>query len=713
MSSPSLPRSLVRTLGRRRARTLVGWTLLTVTTAAIAVIIALLFDVIVARLPEDADLPLALHWLRQHFPIFVFWLLFLISARVVWKEYEQEPQVALRESLRRHLGRQRKRGAHATQTQATTAEQRAQQLGAMLQMNRSLRDRLARTLSDQQGGIKLRDGLLNMAQEALLMTDAAGVVLGASPAAATLLRCPRESLIGRRFADSVPLYQDDREQFRDYPLANLLTRVLQSTSSIPQIQQARLLNHENEPVPVIVTSSAVVDAKNTALGAIVRINRADNEAAPATAAHQGLTLADAELENWTTTLLSREPFERRIDELIAEAKASGTQHVALFLRIDDLDRINDDKGYWAGEQALWHAAKNLAMSIVESGTGYRYTNARFAALLIGHDEARAAEVAERIRQHAEQNELIWNGQQIRCTFSIALVPITRDTNDRAELLAAAETLLSGAKNRGGNQVLQRVPDEAAKTRHRKDQVWLDWLLPRMKDGRAHLISQEMRPLADAGGQPLMEFFIRVEDDDGVWLEPGHYLPAIERLRQSHQVDLWTLRSLITAATNDPAILDSHVAVSLNLAPSSLLEPEFGTAVFELLAGAEIPAEKLCLEIGEGFAINQTSVVQRFMELLRPTGVRFALDRCHTTMGVTQLRHLPFDYMKIHPSVTANISHDALDRTHLEWICKAAHLLNRRTAAINIESSDALDWLKRAGVDYAQGSAINKMGPVMI
>ncbi|WP_169577638.1 EAL domain-containing protein [Sinimarinibacterium sp. CAU 1509] len=713
MSSPTLPRSLIRMLGRRRARTLVGWSLLTVTTAAIALVIALLFDVIVARLPEMADLPVSLSWLRAHFPIIVFWLLFLISARIVWKEYEQEPQVAARASLRRHLGRQRKRSALHSQTELTTAEQRTQQLGAVLQMNRSLRERLARTLADQQGGIKLRDSLLNMAQEALLMTDAAGVVLGASPAAATLLRCPRESLIGRRFADSVPLYQDDREQFRDYPLANFLTRVLESTSSIPQIQQARLLNHENEPVPVIVTSSSVVDVKNAPLGAIVRINRSDSESAPASAPHPGLSLADAEMENWTTTLLSREPFERRIDELLAEAKSAGTQHVALFLRIDDLDHINDEKGYWAGEQALWHAAKNLAMSIVESGTGYRYSNARFAALLIGHDEARAAEVAERVRLHAENNDLIWNGQQIRCTFSIALVPITRETNERAELLAAAETLLSEAKNRGGNQVLQRIPDEAAKNRHRDDQVWLDWLLPRMKDGRAHLISQEMRPLTEPDGLPLMEFFIRVEDDDGVWLEPGHYLPAVERLRQSHRVDLWTLQSLITAAANNPRILESHVAVSLNLAPSSLLEPEFGTSVFELLAAADVPAEKLCLEIGEAFAINQTSVVQRFMELLRPTGVRFALDRCHTTMGVTQLRHLPFDYMKIHPSVTANISHDALDRTHLEWICKAAHLLNRRTAAINIESTDAVDWLKSAGVDYVQGSAINKMGSVMI
>ena len=77
-----------------------------------------------------------------------------------------------------------------------------------------------------------------------------------------------------------------------------------------------------------------------------------------------------------------------------------------------------------------------------------------------------------------------------------------------------------------------------------------------------------------------------------------------------------------------------------------------------------------------------------------------------------LRHLPVDYMKIHPSVTRNIESDALDRTHLEWICEAAHLLRRKTAAINIESESALALLRAAGVDYVQGSAVNKIGPLM-
>lgn len=317
-----------------------------------------------------------------------------------------------------------------------------------------------------------------------------------------------------------------------------------------------------------------------------------------------------------------------------------------------------------------------------------------------------------MRKHAEDHPLVWQGQRIPCTFSIALVPITRETVDRSAVLGVAENLLLLAKQHGGNRVQRDVPDAVVASRRRDDQAWLAWLLPRLEDGRAHLISQELRSLTTPPERPLVEFFIRVEDDDGVWLEPGYYLPAIERLQQSRRVDLWALQHLLDALAANPHLLETHAVASLNLASQSLIDPSFAPAAFEIIGNSSVAADRLCLEIDESFAVSQSSVVQRFMEQLRPLGVRFALDRCHTTTGLTQLRHLPVDYMKIHPHVTRNIEFDALDRSHLEWLCEAAHLLRRKTAAINIESESALALLRAAGVDYVQGSAVNKIGPLM-
>ncbi|MEQ1439268.1 EAL domain-containing protein [Fontimonas sp. SYSU GA230001] len=604
-------------------------------------------------------------------------------------------------------------GAGAAQLQALQHERdkRAEQLNAMLQMNRTMRDKLARLGAEQQLALRARDALLGATQDPLILTDGGGVVLGVSPAAATALRRAREDLVGKRFEDVVPLFQSGVDAYENHPLPRFLAGVLESRSGIPQIQQAVLLTADREPVTVFVTAGAILDGAGQVIGSTVRFARVESAAAEPTAVPT-LSLADAEIGSWAAKLLSREPFERRVEDLIADSHNTGAQHMLLYLRVDDLERINDQAGYWAGEQALWHAAKNFSLALVDAGTGYRCTNNRFATLLIGCDETRALAVAERIRSHAENNELVWEGKRFPCTFSIAVLPVDRDTPKLSELLGAAETLLSEARRRGGNCVLHKIPDEAVKTRQRDDQTWLDWLLPRLDNGRAHLISQETHSLAQPPLKPLLEFFIRVEDDDGVWLEPGHYLPAIERLRQSHRLDLWSLQHLLEALSRDMKLFETHGLASLNLAPQTLLDDGFAEQAFETLAGSMVPAERLCFEIDEAFALSQSSVVQRFMERLRPLGLRFALDRCHTTTGITQLRRLPIDYMKIHPQITRNIEDDALDRTHLEWICQAAHLLGRKTVAINIESPAALALLRGAGVDYVQGSAVNKMGPVM-
>lgn len=634
----------------------------------------------------------------------------LIVAALTWRVTVMQPLLALPGKLRARRKRLRRKAVRAADTASTEAlAKRTEQLNAMAQLNRGMREKMAQLDNSRQISLRLRDAALSATVDAVLLTDHAGIIIGVSPATATMLRAPRESIVGKSFDDVMPLFEDGPDTSR--PLRGFLPRVVQSRSAIPLIQQAVLVNQENEPLPVFVTAGAVLGPNGNPLGCTVRLTRSDTaKSAPGQVAQNVIT--DADLLGWGSTLLSREPFERRLTELISEASLTGTPHTLLFLRVDELEGINAKFGYAAGEQALSQAAKNFALALVDSGTGYRHSNSRFAALLTGHNEEFAKEVAERIRQHAESNPLIWQGKPIRCTFSIAVLPINRDTGDTARVLAAAENLLTEARTRGGNRTQQLQTDGAAFSRRRDDKTWLEWLLPRLDNGKAHLISQEAHSLSSAPG-PILEFFIRVEDDDGVWLEPGYYLPAIERLNQSQKIDLWVIRNLLAALDADPQVLETHRMVSVNLAPQSMLDPHFAAAVFDLLAASAVPMRQLCFEIDELFAVSHSDVVQRLTDTLRPAGVRFALDRCHTTMGIIQLRHLPIDYMKIHPSVTRNIETDALERRHLAWLCDAAHLLGRQAAAINIESPKALTVLREAGVDYAQGSAVNKMGTVMI
>ncbi|MDP9143000.1 MAG: EAL domain-containing protein [Pseudomonadota bacterium] len=703
-----LLKPLSRRIGPRRTRWLANWAVAIIAGALLC--LALVFGVFAPQLADDGGnagtlmLGLAL----------TLAVGLLVVAVLTWRLTVMTPLLAWPRKLRQRRLRQRERTGKTSTTVAVNNEvlaKRTEQLNAMAQLNRSMREKMAMLDNSRQVSLRLRDAALSTTLDAVLLTDHAGVIIGVSPATATMLRAPRESVVGKNFDHMVPLFDDSTGLDTTRPLREFLSRVIQSRSAIPLIQQATLVNQENEPLPVFITAGAVLNSSGQAVGCTVRLARADKAEGSSIQVTQN-AITDADLAGWGDMLLSREPFDRRLGELISEATLTGTPHTLLFVRVDDLEGINARAGYLAGEQALSQAAKNFSMALVDSGTGYRYSNSRFAALLTGHSEEFAKELSERIRQHAESHPLVWEGKPIKCTFSIAVLPINRESANSTRVLAAAENLLADARGSGGNRIQQQQTDDTTIARRRDDKTWLEWLLPRLDNGKAHLISQEAHSLA-GGSVPMLEFFIRVEDDDGVWLEPGYYLPAIERLHQAQKIDLWVIRNLLTALATDPKVLQTHSMVSVNLAPQSMLDPEFAAAVFELLAETAVPLKQLCFEIDELFAISHSDVVQRFTEMLRPTGVRFALDRCHTTMGITQLRHLPIDYMKIHAGVTRNIETDELERRHLAWLCDAAHLLGRKAAAINIESASALPVLRQAGVDYVQGSAVNKMGSVMI
>jgi len=711
-----LAHPLIRIFGRRRLRTWGLWALFALCTAGLSWIgvrygLGPQLTKLAGLAPDAAAQKLPALLLATALCASVAWTLL---AGLFWRLTTSDPRPIISDHLRKRRAWRQAQIDDASERLRQLTEQydrRAGQLNAALQVNRGFREKLGKVDSEQQSILRSREALLSLTQDAMLLTDADSKVLALSPAACTLLRAPRESLIGRNFDDVTPLFEEGSAGSKKEPVRELIQRSLQSSSAIPQLRAAQLIAPQQAPVRVMVTSAAILDAAGKAIGAMVRVNHVDGfKVDPAAKADLGLT--DSNLHDWGTNLLSREPFERRVGELANDAKVSNKQHVMLYLRVDDLARINDEHGFWASEQLLWHAARNFAMSLTDAGSGYRASNSRFAALLSKTDLTQAMEIAERLRAHAQANDLVWEGKTLVCTFSIAVVVIDGQ-NELQELLADAETLLSEAKNRGGNVVLQSIPNDTAKQRRRDDQLWLDWILPRLGDGRAHLISQVMQPLGHSDAQPMVEFFIRVEDDDGVWLEPGYYLPAVERLRQSQRVDLWVLRTLLRALAENPNVLKTHAAASINLSSAALLDAEFVSNVFEIIGNSPVAASQICFEIDEGFALSQSSVVQRFVEQLRPMGPRFALDRCRTTMGITQLRHLPVDYMKIHPRVTQNLATDPLERTHLEWICQAAHLLGRKTAAINVESTANVELLRKAGVDYAQGSAVNKLGPLMI
>lgn len=93
-------------------------------------------------------------------------------------------------------------------------------------------------------------------------------------------------------------------------------------------------------------------------------------------------------------------------------------------------------------------------------------------------------------------------------------------------------------------------------------------------------------------------------------------------------------------------------------------------------------------------------------------MRFALDRYKAIGGLQALRNLPLGYVKIHDALVrpaCSSGAGSVDRLHLSWlveVCRACGI------ATQVDDESSVDTLRSLGIDYGQGTALNKLGPLL-
>ncbi|MBM2620577.1 GGDEF domain-containing protein [Actinoplanes sp. LDG1-06] len=130
----------------------------------------------------------------------------------------------------------------------------------------------------------------------------------------------------------------------------------------------------------------------------------------------------------------------------------------LLLDVDHFKSVNDTFGHDGGDRVLTEVARRLADSVRGDDLVARYGGEEFAVLLPRADEARAAEIAERIRERMARDLMpVGDGRTHRVTVSIGAATMPTTAPDEATLIRRADEALYAAKHAGRNRVVTAQP----------------------------------------------------------------------------------------------------------------------------------------------------------------------------------------------------------------------------------------------------------------
>ncbi|GHE25228.1 putative bifunctional diguanylate cyclase/phosphodiesterase [Vulcaniibacterium thermophilum] len=409
-----------------------------------------------------------------------------------------------------------------------------------------------------------------------------------------------------------------------------------------------------------------------------------------------------------TGLPNRTAFRDVLEARMEEARKGGAdlQIALLFADVDDFKRVNDTLGHDAGDEVLLQCANRIRNAVDRHG-GDRAMLARF-----GGDEFVVMLEGVELRQTAAQlgaalvralaEPIAVEGRQLFLGTSVGITLYPDDARDAAVLMKNGDIAMYQAKIAGKNchRFYNATMNQAMERR-----VYLEHdLRGAWNRGELSLAYQPIYRLSD-GALVGAETLLR-------WLHPelGLVAPAafIDVAEQSGVIE--TLGPLVLDAACRDAARWQAVAgeagplfLSVNVSPRQLRTGDLASLIGQSLADTGLAPALLHIELTETAVLGDEAHVSRLLERIRELGVKVWLDDFGTGFsGLSHLRRVPVDGVKIDRSFIADILHDTDDLALTGAIISMAHSLGIVVVAEGVEKEGQYAVLRERGCDLAQG-----------
>ena len=171
--------------------------------------------------------------------------------------------------------------------------------------------------------------------------------------------------------------------------------------------------------------------------------------------YQGKIQAQATLDS-LTELPNRRGFDLLAAQAMLEARREPKPLTAMLLDLDHFKVLNDTYGHLAGDQVLIGFARDLESCLRHSDIVCRWGGEEFIVLLKDTDGETGLMIAEKIRQHVEQQRYAYDGKELQLTVSIGLTTLQVDETLHT-LLSRADHAMYRAKQAGRNRTCVELP----------------------------------------------------------------------------------------------------------------------------------------------------------------------------------------------------------------------------------------------------------------
>jgi len=213
-----------------------------------------------------------------------------------------------------------------------------------------------------------------------------------------------------------------------------------------------------------------------------------------------------------------------------------------------------------------------------------------------------------------------------------------------------------------------------------------------------------QPIMDLKSGKILKYecLMRIEDENRNILPPYKFMDIL----QSMSIYPEYTKTMIYKSFE--YFKDKPYNFSINFAFSDIENTQTIDFLKKMVMKYPETAKKCTIELLENETIKNIDLVNYFFNEIESFGMKAALDDFGSGYAnFSYIFSLNLDYIKLDGSIVQKVIQDEKMRVLIETVVKMAHSLDMKVIAEFVSSKQIFDFIKKLGVDYAQGYYVGR------
>lgn len=403
-----------------------------------------------------------------------------------------------------------------------------------------------------------------------------------------------------------------------------------------------------------------------------------------------------------TGLSNRRHFEMIIDSLL-DPNEETTAGIICIIRVNKLKELNDQYGYLMGDKLIKSVAESMKLHLWQHDNLFaRLNGTELVAVLPCSSVTQMQPLIEAISQNTPSILKALTTESVSTNLSLAYM-LYQPGQSRGAILANLDFAIDQATQLGENRSFFYDSGEESKVHNNS---WAQTLNDAFSEQRFILFQQSAYNLDRSVHD--QELFVRLKEPDGTIRSAGYFMPAVEQLHKTADID----KLVINLAIQHLNTQESTPTIAINLSKSILENEELKTWLMQTLDSSSKHLKNMAFEMTERLVAEEKTLSWPLIQDLKKRNVKFGID--HFGSRLTNMRYLQElrpDYVKLDAAFSKAIESDEQTRSYVSSLCELAKGLDIKVIAMAVENEAQQKAFTELGVDYFQGFLYGAPSPL--